>query len=1026
MKNTAQSHFRILMSLAFSLVCSLVIAQDISTVFKDFDYRFLGPYRGGRTTAVAGIANQPHVFFMGSTGGGVWKTDDAGHSWQNVSDGQIKCGSIGSIAVHPKYTDIMYVGTGSDSPRGNISAGIGIYRSDDGGDSWQHKGLKNAGQIGDVVFHPEQPEIAYAAALGNIFGKNKERGVFKTTDGGESWEHAFFLNDSTGCVDLDIHPRNPNILYACMWRAERKPYTLIDGSDTGGLYKSTDGGKSWDRVENGLPKGVLGKMGVSISRANPNIIYVIVETAIEKDGGVYKSTDGGKSFYHINGAHKLRQRAWYYTRIFADPVDEHTVYVTNTGFYRSVNGGKDFDQRLWVPHGDCHDVWINPENPNIIISSNDGGATVSLNKGRTWSTPYNQPTAELYRISTDNAFPFRVYAGQQDNTSISVSSRRQRIIHPKMDWREAGGGESADVAVHPSNPDILYGTSYSGIITRENRETGERKMVGAYPHYTEGTAMKDLKYRWQWNFPIRFSQHNDQVLYHTSNYVHKSTNEGQSWELISPDLSRNIATYQQSIPGGPVQHDATGVEVYSTIFSFEESPHNPLELWAGSDDGRLHKTTNGGESWTEITPISMPHEGTINHIELSKHDQKEAFVVVYNYRYADFKPYIYKTTNGGQSWTKITQGIPSNHFVRALAQDTENPQLLFAGTEFGIYCSVNGGQTWQPLQNNLPHTPITDMEVKNNALVMSTQGRGFWIMDDLTPLRNWSIAISKKDFYLFDVPTTYKTNAGRSGGEHAPPSAYYDVTYYVWAKDSTQNITMNILSGGDTLYTGKRTVEKAGLSTFHWNMRQKAPFMVRNLVMMDMRYPGSGPTIPPGKYTLVVQQGDQLEQQDFEIKPDPNWSATQSDYNKQYALAKDVAGLIDKSQKQLQHLRDIRKKANMLAKEKKVDSALKAELSKLGKKAKELEDMIFQDKIITSQDEINYERLFTNHLIRLYRVVLSQYGEPTAGEYERWQDLQLEYKPFETAYNAFITSEVANTTKKVEALNLSPMPELMD
>lgn len=439
----------------------------------------------------------------------------------------------------------------------------------------------------------------------------------------------------------------------------------------------------------------------------------------------------------------------------------------------------------------------------LFINSNDGGASVSLNKGKTWSSVNNQPTSEFYRVTTDNAWPFRVYAGQQDNTTITVSSRRRgNSIHPKSDWLSAAGGESGDIAVLHSNPNIVYGGSYSGVITRLNRQTGELKYVGGYPHYTEGTAMKDLKYRWQWNFPIRISKHDEKVIYNTSNYVHKSTDEGQTWQKISGDLTRDLAKYQETIPGGPVQHDATGVEVYSTIFSFEESPKNPLVLWAGSDDGRLHRTEDRGKNWIEITPKGMPFEGTINHIELSTHNPNEAFVVVYNYRHADFTPYIYKTTNNGKAWKLITKGIKPTHFVRSLAQDQENKNLLFAGTEFGMYCSLNGGESWQPLQNNLPHTPITDMEIKNGSLVMSTQGRGFWMLDDLTPLRTWSKTIESKDFDLLPVATTYKTNLGGGwGGRHQPNGAPYDLSFYVWSKDTINKVKMAVLKGKDTLYT---------------------------------------------------------------------------------------------------------------------------------------------------------------------------------------------------------------------------------
>lgn len=998
--------------------------SEISDMVKEvMEYRFLGPYRGGRATTAVGIADQPYTFFMGSTGGGVWRTDDAGNTWENVSDGQIKCGSIGSIAIHPKYTDIMYVGTGSDSPRGNVSAGIGIYKSVDGGKTWNHSGLENSGQLGDIVFHPDNSDIAYAAALGNIFGPNKERGVYKTTDGGKSWTQSLYLSDTTGAIDLAIHPRNPNVIYAGMWRAERKPWTLIDGGKEGGLYKTEDGGDSWEKVENGLPNGLIGKIGVDISPVDPNIIYVIQQTAVEEDGGVYKSMDGGKSFQRINGDHKLRQRGWYYSRIFVDPQDKNTVYVTNTGFYRSIDGGKSFDQRLRVPHGDCHSVWINPRNPDIIINTNDGGATISLNGGKTWSTQNNQPTSELYRISTDDQFPFRVYAGQQDNTTISVPVRNRGGLDPKQHWLEVGGGESADVAVVPSHPHIVYATTYSGIITRVNLQTGEQRYVGAYPHYTEGTEQRNLKYRWQWNFPIRVSIHDEGTIYHTSNYVHKSTDEGSSWEIISPDLTRNIGKYQD-IPGGPIQHDGTGVEVYSSIFSFAESHHDPLELWTGSDDGRIHVTRDGGKNWEEVTPKNLiPYEATINHIEVSTHDPKTIFVVAYHYRYNDFRPYIIKSDNGGKSWQLIVSGIDKNHFVRAYAQDGTDPSLMFAGTEYGMYISKDGGKMWEKFQLNLPHTPITDMEIKGDALVMSTQGRGFWILDDISLLRKWKSEMAESDFHLFDIPDTYKSNLGSWNRPPSPPAAPYTVDIPFWTKDTTEKAVVYILDmNQDTLHTVKDIKVKSGMNKISWGMELDPPTLVEDLVMMDMRHPGQGPTIPQGKYTAIVSHGRNEARDAFEIKIDPNWAVSAPDYIAQYELAKSVSDLLDQSQKQIIYLRKVKSQLRTYTSRNDLDSISMEKMKALAKEAKDIQDKIFQDKIKTSQDEINFERKFTNHLIRLYRVVLGQHGAPTKGELERWEDIKNAYLPFDEAFNRYVEKiKVLNSELRMKDYDFLPI-----
>ena len=692
------------------------------------EYRMIGPYRGGRVTAVAGIPDQPYTFYMGATGGGVWKTEDAGTSWRNVSDGTFEAGSIGAVAVAQSDPNVVYVGTGSAAPRGNISSGVGLYKSTDAGVTWKGIGLDKAGQVGKIVIHPQNPDLVYVAALGNIFGPNPERGVFRSSDGGATWTHVLSVSDSTGAVDLAMDPNNPRILYAGMWRAERKPWTLIDGSTEGGVYKSTDSGDTWKRLEGGLPGGLVGKVGVAVSPANSDRVWVIQATADEKKGGLYRSDDGGKSFSRINREHNLRQRAWYYTYVIADPQDENTVYVLNTGFYKSIDGGKTFES-IRVPHGDNHGLWINPHNTDILINSNDGGANVSLNGGQTWSTQYNQPTAEFYRVAVDNQFPYRVYGAQQDNSTISVPSSSPGGITPTQHWYAVGGGESGHIAVDPRNSDIIYAGTYIGSITRLDREIGHQRNVTAYPQMHDGTAPRDIRYRFQWNAPIRLSPHDPDVLYHTSQFVHRSTDGGQSWETISPDLTTNNDAYHD-IPGGPIQHDHTGVELYTTIFSFEESPHTAGELWAGSDDGRVHISRDHGASWDEITPRQMPLEGTVNTIELSKHAPGRALLAVYKYRENDARPYIFRTDDYGSSWDLLTDGengIPGHHFVRVVREDPDRQGLLYAGTEFGLYVSFDDGAHWQALQRNLPVTPITDLAVHEKDLVVATQGRSFWV-----------------------------------------------------------------------------------------------------------------------------------------------------------------------------------------------------------------------------------------------------------------------------------------------------------
>jgi len=1010
----------------YSVCQSLNENQSIEESLESLKWNFAGPTRGGRSTAVCGIPNQIHTFFMGSTGGGIWKTNDAGNTWKNISDGEIPCGSIGSITYAPSATYIMYAGTGSGCPRGNVSIGCGMFKSEDSGDTWSSIGLEKAGQIPKIIVHPSDENIVFAAALGNPFIKNEERGVYKSTDGGDSWRKVLFLNDSTGAVDLAIHPTNPRIIYAGMWRTERKPHTLIDGSESGGLYKSADGGESWQRVINGLPGGIIGRIGIAISPTNPNRMWVLQVSPIEEKSGLYRSDDGGASFSRICRDHKLRQRAWYYTHVFADPKNENAVYVCNTSFYKSIDGGKTFDKRYRVPHGDTHDLWINPEQPAIMINSNDGGATITLNKGETWSPQDNQPTPEFYRLTTDNQWPFRMYSGQQDNSTISVPSKRLPAVHSKEHWHNVGGGESADIAIHPNDPNVVYATTYSGIITRKDMRTGEMREIGAYPHYTEGTEMRDLKYRWQWNFPIRVSKHDPNILFMGSNYVHVSKNEGQSWEVISPDLSRNIDAYFD-IPGGPVQHDATGVEVYGTVFSMEESPDVPGTIWVGSDDGKMHITHNWQNAWEDISTRLIPNEATINHIHLPEGQPDVAYVAAYHYRHGDFMPYILKTENQGKKWKLLTNGkngIPSDHFVRAVVSDPINKNLLYAGTEFGIYVSINDGDSWEPLQLNLPTTPITDMEVKGNTLVLSTQGRGFWTFDHLNILRS-SIQSSAQEIAKLIQPL----NGYRSNIYHP-----VQIPIQVNQADSVDKYVLEIQdANGKKIKVYRKDPDKkkqeaklklkVGLNLIEWNLQFPAPRMVEDLVMMDMSYPGRGPKAPPGEYKVKLFDQDlkELSSSTFEIQIDPRWKASKEALAESFALAQSISYLITQSQSEIMELRSIREQVQQIidhAKDADFPKNLEKEGKEIIKKTKSLEDMIYQNQIETSQDEINFPRKFTNHLIRLYRVVLSAEDRPTGGQLERWKDVQEEYQPFKMEYQSFLQNDLKAFEAYLESIDM--------
>lgn len=1025
--------------LSLLLLCSLnLFAQKndphttvAPALFDGLSYRSVGPTRGGRATAIAGIPSQAFTFFMGATGGGVWKTEDAGMNWTNISDGQIEAGSIGAITVAPSDPEVIYVGTGSACPRGNISAGIGLYKSSNGGKRWKHIGLPKAGQIGKIVVHPYNPDKVYVAALGQIFGKNPERGVYRSNDGGENWEKVLFMSDSTGAIDIAMNPNNPRELFAAMWRAERKPWTLIDGGPEGGIWKSTDGGDNWEKLEGGLPTGLLGKIGLAISPANPNRIWAIIQAKEEKDGGLYRSDDGGQNWQRICRDHQLRQRGWYYSHLTAHPTDENTIYSNNVSFYKSIDGGKTFDHRISVPHGDTHGLWINPNNPQIMINCNDGGACISLNGGKTWSTQLNQPTSEFYRVTIDRQFPYRLYAGQQDNSTISVPSHDPGGITDFQNWFSVGGSECADVGVHPENPDILWAGSYSGEITILNRKTGHERQVTAYPHYTEGTEQRNLKYRWQWNFPILVSQHNPQEVYHTSNYVHRTTNDGQSWEKISPDLTRDLDQYHD-IPGGPIQHDATGVEVYSSIFAFEESPHQAGEFWAGSDDGLLHISRDKGQNWENITPKGMPFEGTINKIELSAHQPGRAFVAVYNYRYNDFKPYIYRTNNYGKSWDLLTDGngIPEDHFVRAVAEDPKRKGLLYAGTEYGMYVSFDDGKNWQSLQLNLPHVPITDMEIHEDELALSTQGRAFWILDDLSPLRQLTekTELSKNEF--FAPRPAIRTNVDD-----------YEARFHIYLAqrpDNSEAIKITIQDDkGNTVRTlstkASNRLDKIslneGFNTIRWNLRHHGPELVDNLVAMVIRNPSPGPYAVPGIYQVEVDAGDWKASQSLEIRPDPRWThVKKEDYQAQLDLVLDIQNMITEAHKRIKNLRALRDQMESTS-ELAVRAGHSEEIKEMSKEIAEkltaVEDLIIQNKAEASQDNINYPRVFTNHIGRLHGVAMNAHHRPTGGVLERYDDVKKEYAEIVEKYRKVVDQEIPkfNALLKKEKLTGLIVPE---
>jgi len=998
------------------------VVQDPSA-FGALEYRMIGPYRGGRSTAVTGIAKQPYTFFMGATGGGVWKTEDAGETWNNVSDGHFDVGSIGAVEVAKSDPNVVFVGTGSGGLRGNVSIGKGVYRSTDAGKSWEHVGLASAGAINRVIVHPGNPDLVYVAAMGNPFGKNEERGVFRSSDGGESWEKVLFVADSVGAVDLSMNPENPRELYAGMWRAERKPWTMIDGSLDGGVFKSTDGGDTWTELGGGLPDGLTGKIGLSMSASNPDRVFALV-SAEDPDGGVYRSEDRGKSWERVNRDHNLRQRHWYYSHIDVDPTDENTVWVRNTRLYRSIDGGASFET-VQTGHGDVHDLWINPTNPDMMIVSHDGGAQVSLSGGRSWSTMHNQPTAEFYRVTVDDQFPYRVYGAQQDNSTISVPSRGPRGLSPLQEWYSVAGAESGHIAVTPGNPDLVYAGNYIGRIDRYDHRSRTSRNVIAYPQMQDGTAPKDLKYRFQWNAPIVISPHDPEVVYHTSNFVHTSRDGGMTWETISPDLTTNDTT-QQGLPGGPLQHDHTGVEVYNTIFAFAASPHDAGVLWAGSDDGRVHVTRDEGATWTDVTPLGMPDEGTVNTIDVSAHAPGRVYVTVYNYRMDDWEPYVFRTDDFGTTWNRIADGrngIPIDHPVRVVREDPEREGLLYAGTEFAMFVSFDDGAHWQSLQLNLPHTPITDLRVHENDLVVATQGRSFWILDDVTPLHEIDTVSEADRVALYSPRPVVRADVrGYGNGPRSPEAPPQGATiHYRLASAPADTLVVDIIDPSGAVVrtyesaapdsaddaddaddspdkaefreTRNRAPARAGLNRLVWDLKVPGP-QVLNGSFMSLGYTG-GTWVPPGTYEVRLTLGEWSDRRSLEVRPDPRVTVSQAEYDEQYRVTLRARDMVTETH---QAIRSIR-----LAKRQMEAAAARVEAGEFGEDLTDqvrqaadsaaanlsaVEEELIQTRNESGQDPLNYPPMLDNQIVYVYGHANSGFGRPTEGTMERITDLR--------------------------------------
>lgn len=905
------------------------------TFLDAFQYRCIGPTRGGRVTTVTGVTTQPSVFYMGSTGGGVWKTEDYGINWKNVSDGYFQTPSIGAIRVVQSNPDIVYVGTGSDGIRSNVITGKGVYKSQDRGKKWKHIGLKEVGQIGAIEIHPNDSNTVFVAAIGQAFQANEERGVFRTQNGGQTWEKVLFISDTIGISDIEFCPNNPDILYAGAWRTERKPWTIISGGKEGGLYKSADGGDSWSKVANGLPDGLIGKIDLAVSPAAPNQVYALIE-APEPKGGLYLSKDYGETFELISTNKRLLDRPFYYCNIDVDPKNPNLLYVSSTQFWTSKDGGKSW-KRMSTPHGDNHDIWINPENPDIFIQANDGGANITLNRGKSWSTQKNQPTAELYQVEVDDQVPYRVYAGQQDNSTISlpVHLEKYAVGGSVALWESVGGCETGPAVPKPGNPNIIY-SNCKGRFGVYNRETGQEKQyyVGAGNMY--GHNPKDLKFRFQRVSPIHVSSHNPDVVYHTSQYVHKTTNDGETWEIISPDLTA-FTPETQTISGSPITRDITGEEFYSTIYSIRESPLKEGVIWVGANDGPVHVTLDGGKNWNNVTPRNLQPGGRVDCVEPSPHNENKAYFSVLRYQLGDWKPYIFKTTDNGKTWTSLTtgdNGIPSDYPVRVIREDPKREGLLYAGTEFGLFISFDDGKNWQSFQMNLPVTPISDIRVNQDDLVISTMGRSFWVLDNLTPLHEYSNEISKKNAHLFQPKDAYRLRSRGTSPRSIPyyPSPSVTVDYLLKEdlntpivveffddennlirsfssekpKKDSLNREVDMATGFSFKGYSRNLKTKKGLHRFKWDMRH------HGLWNKDpMRSGRSGPMVTPGMYTVRLTIGKETLVKKFNILMNPNIEksgVTQEDLEAQEALTLKIRDLRSQAE-QLNHEISIRKAA---------------------------------------------------------------------------------------------------------------------
>ena len=1019
-------------------------------------WRLIGPFRGGRSIAATGIPGNSSTFYFGAVSGGVWKTTNAGLTWDPIFDKQ-DVSSIGAIAVAESDPNIIYVGTGEACIRGNISYGDGVYKSVDAGKTWTNIGLRDTRHIGAVIVDPHDANTVFVAALGHTYGPNTERGIFRSRDGGRNWEKVLYKDDKTGGIDIVFDPENSHVLFAALWEAGRTPWSLTSGGPGSGLYRSIDGGGTWKRIEgNGFPEGVLGKIGVSVSGGDSFRVFALVEA---EKGGLYRSDDGGDSWQLVNDDHRFRQRAWYFTHVFADPKSVDTVYVLNTGLFRSTDGGRKFE-RISTPHGDHHDLWIDPTDPDRMINANDGGATITTDGGKTWSSIMNQPTAQFYHVAVDSRFPYYVYGSQQDSGSVAIASDSNRGAIDRQDWYSVGGGESGYIAPDPTNPDVVYAGSYFGYLSRFDKRTGQTQTVSPWPDDPDGSGAAGLKYRFTWTQPIVFSPNDPSTLYYSGQVVFKSTDSGMSWSEISPDLSRNDKTKQQS-SGGPITQDNASIEFYDLIFTVAESPAQKNLLWAGTDDGLVHMSRDGGVHWTSVTPPGIPAWSLVSLIDPSWHDGGTAYVAVDAHKLDDFKPYIFRTHKFGKEWTQITNGIPDGSFVHAVREDPQHGGLLFAGTETGVFYSLDDGEHWQRLQLNLPTSPVHDLAIKNSDLIVATHGRSFWILDDISPLRQLADMRAGTNAFLFKPRPAIRFRregtgtaaAWKTAGQPAPPGA----TIYYWLKDKhgkDDEIKLDILDSSGKVVRhfsskpkppeddqeGKEEDAEAkppaslpveqGLNRSVWDLRYEKPRLVHGAVY-DEGEP-LGALALPGNYQIRFTAGGRDQTQDLELRLDPRVKTSDDDLAKQFDLVSKLGNLLDQVNGAVLEIRDVRVQLKALSKRLEADEAaqpVRDAAADLDKKMTEVEGQLVQSKATASEDMLNYPVELDSRLGYLQNAVDSADFAPTQAEIAleaeleksvgdvvaQWKDLK---EKDLAALNELIAKE------NIPAIGLTVMPEV--